>query len=156
DGPLTFERPEVLERIRLDPFQIEQIQAVLADGRSQLSPGVMVRTSVAGPGPGGAAPSPKDLEKALAKDLKQQRERRQKEPMSAREQMMQALSKLLTRGQRATYRSMLGEPFDLKKLQSDPTPRITINAGPTQEEQVDQPATKDSPTPTPRKGARPK
>jgi hypothetical protein len=141
DGPLAFERPEVLERLNLEETQIEMIQAILAEGRGQMeqSGGIMMRTAGAkpnpgsgpgadegpdvGPGPGGAPRSPQDIKKKFASkefqdQLKAQFEKRRKETQGVREQMMRAIGKVLTRGQRATYQKMVGEPFDLKPLQN--------------------------------------
>jgi hypothetical protein len=156
DGPLAFERPEVLERLNLDTGQVEQIQAILADGHGQMeqSGGLMLRAagampgpgpgpgpgfgpgagggggSGAGAGPGGAPPSPQDLKKRFSSkefqdQIKAQFEKRRKETQGVRDRMMQAIGKLLTRGQRASYNKMLGEPFDLKPLQNA-APNISV------------------------------
>jgi hypothetical protein len=153
DGPLAFERPEVLERLNLEESQIELIQEILADGRGQMeqSGGLMLRTAGAmpgpgfgpgpgkagdgagadaGAGPGGAPPSPQDLKKKFSSkefqdQLKAQFEKRRKETQSVRDRMMQAIAQVLSRGQRANYRKMLGEPFDLKPLQNA-APNISV------------------------------
>ena len=77
----------------------------------------------AGDGPGGAPRSPQDLKKKLSSKefqdwLKAQFEKRRKETQTVRARMMQAIGRVLTRNERAKYRKMLGEPFDLKPLQS--------------------------------------
>jgi hypothetical protein len=41
--------------------------------------------------------------------------------------MMQAIERVLTRNQRASFDKMLGEPFDLKLYQTA-APRIYLNA----------------------------
>jgi Spy/CpxP family protein refolding chaperone len=154
DGPLAFERPEVLERLNLEDSQIELIQEILADGRGQMeqSGGLMMRAAGAMPGPGfgpgpgagdgpgagagagggpgGAPPSPQDLKKKFSSkefqdQLKSQFEKRRKETQSVRDRMMQAIAQVLSRGQRANYRKMLGEPFDLKPLQNA-APNISV------------------------------
>jgi hypothetical protein len=148
DGPLGFERPDVIERLGLEDTQIEMIQAILAEGRGQMeqSGGLMVRTAGAmpgpgfgpgpgagdgsGAGPGGAPPSPQDLKKKFSSkefqdQLKAQFEKRRKETQSVRDRMMQAIGRVLTRSQRASYRKMLGEPFDLKPLQNA-APNISV------------------------------
>jgi hypothetical protein len=148
DGPLAFERPEVLDQLNLGADQIEMIQAILADGRGQMeqSGGVMMRVAGAmpgtgfgpgagdgagaGAGPGGAPPSPQDLKKKFSSkefqdQLKAQFEKRRKETKGMRDRMMRAIGEVLTRGQRANYRKMLGEPFDLKPMQ-DAAPNISV------------------------------
>jgi hypothetical protein len=152
DGPLAFERPDVLERLNLQAPQIELIQAILADGHGQMeqSGGLMMRTAGAMPGPvfgpgpgagggggagasagpGGAPPAPQDLRKKVSSkefqdQLKAQFEKRRKETQSVRDRMMQAIGQVLTRGQRTNYRTMLGEPFDLKPLQNA-APNISV------------------------------
>jgi hypothetical protein len=152
DGPLAFERPEVLEALNLQAPQIEMIQAILADGHDQMqqSGDVMTRTARAmpgagyGPGPGTGAgggggtgagpgvtpPSPEELKKKVASkefqdQLKARFEKRRKETQGVRDRMMQAIGKVLTRVQRASYNKMLGEPFDLKLLQNA-APNISV------------------------------
>jgi hypothetical protein len=146
DGPLAFQRPEVLARLNLDAGQVELIQAILADGRGQLeqSGGLMLRAAGAipgpgpgpgagegaGAGPGGAPPSPQALKKRFSgkgfqDQLKAQFEKRRSETQGVRDRMMQALGQALTRGQRASYRKMLGEPFDLRPLRNA-APNITV------------------------------
>src|SRR5262249_12250740 len=61
DGPLAFERPDVLERLNLDPGRIEMIQTILTDGRDQMpqSGGIMVGGPGAMPAAGfGRGPGP--------------------------------------------------------------------------------------------------
>jgi hypothetical protein len=156
DGPLAFERPDVLEALDLQAPQIELIQSILADGHGQMQQmaGPIMRGagSVPGPGPGagpgpsaGAGPggsgragartgdgppSPEDVKKKVASkqlqdQLKAQFEKRRKETQGVREQMMQAIGRVLTRTQRANFNKMLGEPFDLKPLQTA-APNISV------------------------------
>jgi hypothetical protein len=152
DGPLAFERPEVLEQLNLQAPQIELIAAILADGRGQMeqSAGPMMRVAGPGGGPGfgpgpgagdgkraaagagseGAPSAPQDLKKKFSSkefqdQLKAQFEKRRKETQSVRERMMQAIGQVLTRGQRASYRKLLGEPFDLKPFQNA-APNISV------------------------------
>jgi hypothetical protein len=42
--------------------------------------------------------------------------------IKARQTMMQMIAKVLTKGQRANYQRMVGEPFDFAKLNTAPTP----------------------------------
>ena len=174
DGPLGFERPDVIERLGLEDTQIEMIQAILAEGRGQMeqSGGFMVRTAGAmpgpgfgpgpgagdgagaGAGPGGAPPSPQDLKKKFSSkefqdQLKAQFEKRRKETQSVRDRMMQAIAQVLSRGQRANYRKMLGEPFDLKPLQNAaPNISVTTFDAPGDGSNAAEPKS-DQPAPTP-------
>jgi hypothetical protein len=144
DGPLAFERPEVLDRLNLDENQIGMIQAILAEGRGQLeqSGGFMLRAVGPGPGPGygpdpgagagsgSAPPSPQDLKKKFSSkefqdQLKTHFEKGRKETQSVRDRMMQAIGQVLSRGQRASYRKLIGEPFDLKPLRNA-APSISV------------------------------
>jgi hypothetical protein len=82
------------------------------------------------PGPGGAPPSPQDFKKKFSSkefqdQIKAQFESRRKATQGVRDRMMQAINRVLTRGQRANYRKMLGEPFDLKPLQTA-APNISV------------------------------
>jgi hypothetical protein len=200
DGPLAFERPEVLERLNLQAPQVELIQAILADGRGQMeqSGGPVMRTAgpmpgpgfgpgpgpgagdgagagarsrpVAGAGagssagPGGAPPSPEDLKKKVTSkefqdQLKAQFEKRRKETQGVRDRMMQAIGQVLSRGQRANYRKLLGEPFDLKPLQgAAPTISVTTFDAPGAGDGSNAAAPKSDPSPTASKdkAARPK
>jgi hypothetical protein len=193
DGPLAFERPDVLERLNLQDAQIELIQAILEDGRAQMEPtggGLFMRDGAAMPGPGlgpgrgagagkgagagpgagagagGAPPSPEDLKKKYAgkefqDQVKAQFEKRRKERQAVRDQMMQAIGKVLTRGQRATYNKMVGEPFDLKPFQNA-APNIAVTtfdgsgAGPGDASNAAAPKSDPAPTASKNKAARPK
>jgi hypothetical protein len=152
DGPLAFERPDVIERLGLAPDQLEHIQVILAEGRGEVDkgPAVMLKAGPgqgAGPGAGGAPPSPRDMvknfnSKEFQDQIKAQLEKRRKEVLGVRDRMMQALGQALTRGQRTTYRKMLGEPFDVKALQSGPIAPPTIGftvGGEGNEPAADQP-----------------
>jgi hypothetical protein len=186
DGPLSFERPDVIERLGLAPDQIEHMQAILAEGRGQMdqAPALMFKPGPApgqgpgvgpgqgpgpgsGPGAGGAPPSPKDMvknfnSKEFQDQFKSAMEKRRKDVLGVRDRMMQALGQALTRGQRSAYRRMLGEPFDVKALQSGPIapPAVSFTVGgegnePAAEQpKPDQPQPKDAQTQPKGKAAR--
>jgi hypothetical protein len=85
-------------------------------------------------------------------------EARRKETQGTRERMMEALRKVLTRSQRASYNKLLGEPFDLKTLVSDAAPAVKVGFGGPPPGEEPPAATKEEPgdgkAPSPAKKAR--
>jgi hypothetical protein len=123
EGPIAFTRPEVLERLNLSPDRIETIQEIVARGREQMWATSAVPLGVQ---PGDGPPTP-DRSRALfeSEQFKAEAAKSRGATLKARDATMQAIARVLTKGQRATYRKMLGEPFDLAKLQGEGTASAT-------------------------------
>jgi hypothetical protein len=111
-GPQAFSRPEVQQRLNLDPDQVQEIRMIIRQARTE--------TRAAATIPPGVLTESFTREEFLAakeskayKDgLKGAREAALKARLSA----MRAIAKVLTKGQRAKYEKMVGEPFDIKGL----------------------------------------
>jgi hypothetical protein len=117
EGPIAFLRPEVLDGVNLDPDQIEAIQEIAARGRDQMMATSAVPLGVQ-PGDGPFTP---ERYRALSesKRFKAEAERSRTATLKARDATMQAIAKVLSSEQRASYQKMLGEPFDLAKLRGE-------------------------------------
>ena len=123
DGPIAFLRREVRERLGLDPEQVKTIRALIARGRQQIADGAAVPAGVPPvtgpitPEQGRALYESKPYQDAIRKNREIAR--------SARSRTLQAITKLLSKGQHAEYQAMLGEPFDFTRLQAGdkPTPQ---------------------------------
>lgn len=118
EGPLAFNRPEMLDRLNLDPDQVASIQEIVAGGRSQM----IAASLVPAPPPTPAARPPATGETTgkpeESKEFREVVKSRRTAAIDARGGAMQAIAKLLTKGQRANYLKMTGEPFDLSRLQT--------------------------------------
>jgi hypothetical protein len=124
EGPMAFTRPAIQERLNLDPFHIAAIQEIVSEGRQAMTKASEVPNEVF-PRGGRAQSRQKLLE---TKNFQDELEKRRKAMSDARRQTMQLIAKLLTKGQRARYQQMLGEPFDFVKL------RPTATQAPSQSE----------------------
>ena len=122
EGPLAFNRPEVLDRLNLDPDQLASIQEIVTGGRSQMIAASLVPAPAPAPPPtpaatssatGGTKGNPEE-----SKEFREVVKSRRTAAIDAHGGAMRAIFKLLTKGQRATYLKMTGEPFNLSKLQT--------------------------------------
>lgn len=132
EGPFAFTRPDFVEKMNLSPEQIELIQEIVARGRE-----IMWETSaIPLPQPPDDHPLTREENLALTKSKEFQDATRKGRTatLKARAETMQAITKLLSKGQRATYRRLLGPPYDLAKLQPEAPPN-------------EKPATKESAPP---------
>jgi Spy/CpxP family protein refolding chaperone len=111
EGPLVFERPEVLEKLFLDELQLNMVRETVAEGHKQMKSdaAVLIRDTDA---EGQArTPSEKETKTAVKKNTEA--------TIRSRDTTTKAILKVLTKGQRARYEKLLGEPFDLAKLRVD-------------------------------------
>jgi hypothetical protein len=109
EGPAALTRPEVARVLRLDDEQVGQIQAILDDlsgAHQKFSESLKGAAAGFGGGDPGREAARKDQEKAQLRvgsaDL--------------RGRAMQQINATLTRGQKATFTRLLGEPFDFAKV----------------------------------------
>jgi hypothetical protein len=100
DGPLAAARPEIAEKLNITKTQNQKIQLVIQDMmRTQYQMVVMMRQS-------GTYTS-------------RMRSSITTESAKLRETAGQHISKVLSRKQKDTFNAMLGEPFDLSKIDPD-------------------------------------
>jgi len=118
EGPMAFTRPEIQERLNLDPFQIEAILEIVAQGREATKTASEVSNEVFPSRVVGAETRRQLLE---TKKVQDEIDKRRKAMSDTRRQTMQLIGKVFTNGQRAKYRKMLGEPFDFVKLRPTTT-----------------------------------
>jgi hypothetical protein len=139
EGPIAFTRPEILEKLNLGPDQIEAIQGIVARGREEMWATSAVPLGVQ-PGDGPLTP---EQYRALSESeqFKAEAKKRRGATLKAREATLRAIAKILTKGQLATYRKLLGEPFDLAKLRGEGTPAA---AETKQEVKADESPSKES------------
>jgi Spy/CpxP family protein refolding chaperone len=117
EGPMAFTRPEVQERLNMDPDQVALIAANVTEGRTTLSREAALPPEVRPP----LTPSAEERQRVLdSRAYKAAVEKSRATALQVRTKTMQAIAKVLTKKQRATYQSLLGEPFGLERLQAKP------------------------------------
>jgi Spy/CpxP family protein refolding chaperone len=115
EGPLAFSRPEVLERLNLAPDQIATIQEIVGDGRGRMT-GDPAGSLASNEGNPLVTPEQSRAFEGSNQPKAEAKEGRES-TTGTRKATMQAIAKVLTKGQRSAYRKLVGEPFDLAKLQ---------------------------------------
>jgi hypothetical protein len=111
EGPLAFERPEMLEKLLLDEDQLAMVRETAAIGREQMKSDAAVLIRDVNAKGQARTPSEKETRTAVKKNTGA--------TILSREATTKAILKILTKGQRARYEKLLGEPFDLAKLRVD-------------------------------------
>jgi hypothetical protein len=117
-GTAALTRPDVQERLNMDPAQIELIKQAIDEGRQEIErfvgvPPALGRAVTADPQRKGGV----KVDPAYKDQLRDALQKRSVMAQKARESIDQRIFKLLTKRQRETFRKMLGEPVDLAKLQ---------------------------------------
>jgi hypothetical protein len=118
DGPFAFSRPEIQERLNLAPEQVEAIQEIVNQSREKMFEAIVIPPAVI---PEGMSPANRADHEKL-KENKQFAEHVQKGKrtlVQLRQEAMRQILKVLSRGQRARYETMRGEPFDFTKKSED-------------------------------------
>lgn len=124
DGYMAFDLPDVTGKLGLTPEQEAALAECIRAGRAGTHRAAFAyRQAAAGPD-GKAAPSSPEL---LATA-----ERAQAGVLAARAETMREIRKVLTNAQQATYRNMLGPPFDFARL--DPVRALKKAAPPAPDE----------------------
>jgi hypothetical protein len=118
EGPFAFTRPEIVERLNIDPERAEAIKAIIADGREEqirvsALPTAMERAYF-------SRSDPAHLTQPSTKAFQSELEKARQAALKVRGKTMQMIGRLLTKNQRAKYQKILGEPFDLAKLRTAP------------------------------------
>ena len=118
EGPSVFLRTDVVRSLRLDEEQVGNIEAIL-DGLSEARrtlKDARKQADEARKAAGEADPDP-----VVEKTRKEQeKEKLRSEADQLGKGVMGRISAVLTRAQRAAFRKLLGEPFDLSKVQVQP------------------------------------
>ena len=138
EGPLAITRPEIAAQLNLDDTQSVQIQALKAEyealreqlyathdprfnrGADALRRASGARRSSARSGPGGEAAASQLVPGSGGPGPRQEEsegDRLNRASDELRARFVRELSKVLTRRQRTAFNTMLGEPFDLAKVQ---------------------------------------
>jgi hypothetical protein len=117
-GTAAMTRPDVQERLNMDPAQIELIKQAIDDGRQEIErfvgvPPELGKAVTADPEKKGGV----KVDPAYKNQLRDALQKRSVMAQKARKSIDQRIFKLLTKRQRETFRKMLGEPADLAKLQ---------------------------------------
>jgi hypothetical protein len=110
EGPEAFMRPEVQERLNLAPEQVEEIRAVVSEGKKGLRTAATLPPEVLDQNQG-----PEERLKSMkSKGFKKAVDDAQSSILKVRSSTMKAVAEVMTKGQRDRYRKMIGEPFDFK------------------------------------------
>jgi hypothetical protein len=124
EGPIAFTRPEIQELLNLTPQQVELIGAFVEQGREEMRSASAL--------PAGVMPSrvSRDLRRTLLESKAFQSElgKTRDAVVQARKSTMQQIAKVLTKGQRANYEKMVGEPFDFIKMETNRTSKPVRDA----------------------------
>jgi hypothetical protein len=113
---LAFDRPEVQQKLELSQTQIEQIKTIAAQSRIEIERASDVRVDIK-PKDGSDSPTMEDV-RAFVQTPQFGKARRKtvQNIRLARAAMMDRVASVLNASQNAEYRKMLGEPFDVDKL----------------------------------------
>lgn len=104
EGPLAVARPEVASKINLNAQQREYVQSIVFDlQRSQFQMFMNIRRAMAAGQGGGQVSQVREMMGKL------------------RSEAVQQLGKIIDRKQKAAFNKLLGEPFDLAKLDATAT-----------------------------------
>jgi hypothetical protein len=146
EGPLAVARPEVASKLNLNPAQKQAIQEVMLDlQQSQMQMFMQIRQNAMLNG----QPDP-----AQFAQMRQM-------TSNLRQEAVQQIGQVLDKKQKGNFNKMLGEPFDIKKLENTPMPGAADPAAPGGEDEAkasgantppEKEAPKDTPRPTRKKG----
>jgi hypothetical protein len=117
EGPAAFLRPEVQDRLNMDPGQIEGIREVIDRGRNAVE---KTRNFTLGVEKYIRA-DPEKTGKILVdpdhtQDVKAAMTKRHEERVNIRKSLYASIARVLTKRQRTLYDKMCGEPFDIAAL----------------------------------------
>ncbi len=110
DGFSAFSRPDLQERLNMSPGQIEAVEDMVKEGRAWMWNNAVV-----------SVPLPRAGESAEQRTANYEREveKTRATVVKQRGLFLQQAGKVLSKKQLATYRRLLGEPFDFMKLRRD-------------------------------------
>lgn len=124
EGPVAFCRPEVQDRLHLDPKQVQTIPSLVQEGFRRLNEDVH---AVAASVPPATGPLTPDRSRALYESKAYQEAfRKQGEIVQrVRNETLQAITKLLDKKQQAAYQAMLGASFNFNRQRGDKPPKAS-------------------------------
>ena len=131
EGASLFERPEIQEKLLLVPEDVQRIQEILAESNRQINQADRIPPDVIAVETKRLAakekkPSEKEPQEkaapARSKDFQKAYKNYQSNLADIRKQTMGRIAKALTKGQRARYEKLVGEPFDFSKTWGKPVP----------------------------------
>jgi hypothetical protein len=129
EGPYAFTRPEIQDRLNMDPGQIEAVTAMAHEGREEAIrvsalPRDMLSTYIGG--------APSERTKMTKSDgYQSELDKARKAALKARAATMQRIAKVFTKKQRENYQKMLGEPFDILSLRTGSKPATPESTEPS-------------------------
>jgi hypothetical protein len=103
EGPQAFLRPEIIQPLGIDEFQLEQIQNILGSVRERQDQAKAVQKRSAELGTMALEKVSKEQQKIQSRGI----------ALKMSKRAMSEIGKVLTKSQKAKYTKMLGEPFDL-------------------------------------------
>ncbi len=113
DGPMAFIRPEIQDRLKMSPEQVNVVKAICELGRKTVTESAIL--------PAGSKPIPRGLtfekraEMLKSEDFGEQIEKVRKQVVRARNTTLREIAASLTEKQRATFEQMLGARFEFPK-----------------------------------------
>jgi hypothetical protein len=135
DGPWALMRPEVQDRLRMSPEQVELANGIFKQGREAIAKSATLAADSKRLYPGMPAGKRADLLKS--KEFGNQVGDVRKRIVKARNATMREIGEILNKNQRATFEKMLGDPFEFPKL-SDRRPFDAIEASDKPESVTDE------------------
>jgi hypothetical protein len=135
DGPWALMRPEVQDRLRMSPEQVELAKGIFRQGREAIAKSATLPGDSKRPYPG--MPAGKRAELLKSKEFGNQVDDVRKQIVKARNATMREIGEILNKNQRVTFEKMLGDPFEFPKL-SDRRPFDAIDASDKAELVIDE------------------
>lgn len=128
EGTPAVIRPEVAKKLNVNPIQKQKIEAILAQANTsrqeigqQMREQMMARFRGGNNGGNGGGRNPRDMSEEertnLREEMTKSREKMEEQQKSIKETQDTQIAKVLTANQKKAFNKMLGEPFDLTKLQ---------------------------------------
>ncbi len=120
DGYMAFMRPDVLDRLGLTPDQETAIAALVAEARTQVFAAATIAVTPAHD----FTTLPEEARQArfASPDYQAALAQVRTKVTDARTTALRAIREVLTKAQQATFKNMVGEPFDFRKLTAVATP----------------------------------
>jgi hypothetical protein len=118
EGFTVFTRPEIQERLNLAAEQVEEILAIVAEGSREISNSSILPPEVV---PQGRTPEKRRVE-LESKTYKEAAVKAREAAVKSCGETMRRIAKVFTKGQRANFEKLVGEPFDFTKLWGTATP----------------------------------
>jgi hypothetical protein len=129
EGTQVFTRPEVQERLFLEPEQVRQILLIAQEGDHELHQASLVPTEVMPADPQSLTTAQR-RKKLESKEYQGEVKTFRKTAVTLRGQTMKKIAKVLSSGQRARFEKLVGEHFDFSKTWNKPAPQVPVVSEP--------------------------